>query len=106
MAKEVSSCNISCNGLHADVQHVPDEGTDAKNKEARDIIQKSYKGYKNEFARNIEFYQESEDVDGSLWNGKIYDYGYVKDDPDLIFIDIFFDTATYDEIERDVKVSV
>ena len=59
-----------------------------------------------EFARNIEFYQDIKDYDSSLWNGKIYDYGYVKDDPDLIFIDIFFDTVTYDEIERDVKITM
>ena len=97
---------MSCNGLHADIQHVTDENIDAKNKEARDIIQKSYKGYKNEFARNIEFYQDSDDFDSALWNGKIYDYDYVKDDPDLIFIDIFFDTVTYDEIERDVKITM
>ena len=97
---------MTCNGLHADVQHVTDENIDAKNKEARDIIQKSYKGYKNELAPNIELYQDIDDYDSSVWNGTIYDYGYVKNDPDLIFIDIFFDTVTYDEIERDVKITM
>ena len=34
----------------------------------------------------------------------IYDNAYVKEYPDLMFVEIFFDTATYDEIERDIKV--
>ena len=96
------SCNISCNGLYADVQY---ESTDDKNKDTFDIIQKSYNSYKNSFALNIEFYQDSyKEVDLSMLDHYIYDNAYVKDYPDLIFVDIFFDTATYDEITRDVKV--
>ena len=96
------SCNISCNGLYADVQH---ESTDDKNRDTFDIIQKSYNSYKNSFALNIEFYQASnKQVDLSMLDHYIYDNAYVKEYPDLIFVDIFFDTATYDEITRDVKV--
>ena len=103
MSNEVFSCNISCNGLYADVQH---ESTDAKNVEIFNMIQKSYKAYKNSFAQNIEFYQDSySEVDLSTLDHYIYDNAYVKEYPDLIFVDIFFNTATYDEIKRDVKVT-
>ena len=96
------SCNISCNGLYADVQH---QNRESKNDEMFNTIQKSYKRYKNSFAQNIEFYQDSiRDVELSTLDHFIYDNAYVKDYPDLIFVDIFFDTATYDEIKRDVKV--
>ena len=30
----------------------------------------------------------------------------MKEYPDLIFVNIFFDTATYDQIERDVKITM
>ena len=102
MSKEVFSCNISCNGLYADVQH---DSTDSKNEEMLNMIQKSYKSYKNSYAQNIEFYQDSNtEVDFSTLDYYIYDNAYVKEYPDLIFVDIFFNTATYDEIKRDVKV--
>ena len=96
------SCNISCNGLYADVQH---QNREAKNDEMFNTIQKSYKSYKNSFAQNIEFYQDSNtEIDFSTFDHYIYDNGFVKEFPDLIFVDIFFDTATYDKIKRDVKV--
>ena len=70
------------------------------------MIQKSYKAYKNSFAQSIEFYQDSySEVDLSTLDHYIYDNAYVKEYPDLIFVDIFFNTATYDEIKRDVKVT-
>ena len=97
------SCNISCNGLYADVQH---QNRESKNDEMFNTIQKSYKRYKNSFAQNIEFYQDSiRDVELSTLDHFIYDNAFVKDYPDLIFVDIFFDTATYDRIDRDIKIT-
>ena len=69
-------------------------------------IQKSYKSYKNSFAQNIDFYQDSNtEIDLSTLDHYIYDNGFVKEFPDLIFVDIFFDTATFDRIERDIKIT-
>ena len=101
--KEIYSCNISCNGLYADVQHVPEESSEPKHQKISKTIQKGYTNYKNSFAQNIEFYQDTKEVSGL--DHYIYDNAYVKEYPDLIFVDIFFDTATFDEIKRDVKVT-
>ena len=84
--------------------HVQHESKDDK---IFNIIQKSYNSYKKSFAKDIEFYQDwDKEVDISLWDYVIYDNAYVKEYPDLIFVEIFFDTATYDEIERDVKITM
>ena len=83
------------------VQH---EGKDDK---IFNVIQKSYNRYKKSFAKNIEFYQDSiQEVDISMLDYYIYDNAYVKEYPDLMFVNIFFDTATYDKIERDVKITM
>ena len=83
------------------VQH---EGKDDK---IFNVIQKSYNSYKKSFAKNIEFYQDSiEEVDTSMLDEYIYDNAYVKEYHDLMFVNIFFDTATYDKIERDVKITM
>ena len=93
------SCNITCTGLYADVQHVSEESTYQISK----VIQKSYSNYKNSFAKNIEFYQDINQVSGFI--DFPYENAYLKEYPKLIFVDIFFDTATYDEIKRDKKVT-
>ena len=70
-------------------------------------VQKSYKTYKKSFAKSIEFFRDSDtEVDFSRLDHFIYDNAYVKDYPNLIFVNIFFDTATYDRIERDVKITM
>ena len=95
------TCNISCTGLYADVQHVSEESTEAKHDQISKVIQKSYSNYKNSFAKNIEFYQDLNQVSGYIEFP--YENAYLKEYPKLIFVDIFFDTATYDEIKRDKK---
>ena len=103
ITKEMFSCNISCTGLYADVQHVSEESTEAKHDQISKVIQKSYSNYKNSFAKNIEFYQDISQVSGFIEFP--YENAYLKEYPKLIFVDIFFDTATYDEIKRDKKVT-
>ena len=90
-----------------DVQHESKDERirehEGKDDKIFNIIQESYNSYKKSFAQNIEFYQDRQ-KEVSMWDHDIYDNAYVKEYPDLIFVDIFFDTATYDEIKRDVKV--
>ena len=70
-------------------------------------IQKEYFKFKKHFAKNIVLMYEEDYRDSSDWLALTpinRDNAYLKDYPALQFFEIYFDTATYDQIEKDVKV--
>ena len=116
VASEKFPCNVSCIGLYADVQYLNyttdcDQQTlleDDYNKQLCSI-QEEYHKYKNSFARNLVLMLEEELSDRDLLeltqDKTTHDNMYLKKYQQLQFFEIYFDTATYDEIERDVKVT-
>ena len=117
VASESFPCNVSCVGLYADVQYLSynpdcDQPSSAlKDDYERHLcsIQEEYHKYKNSFARNIVLGFEEElsdrDLQGLILDNQLQDNMYMKKYPPLQFFEIYFDTATYDQIERDVKVT-
>ena len=72
------------------------------------VIQEEYFKYKNSFAKNIVLMYE-EDTCGSTCMSELTlinkDNLFLKKYPSLQFFEIYFDTDTFDSIERDVKVN-
>ena len=101
---------MSCTGLYADVQyasHVQDcERKTLKNDYDRQLcaIQEEYFKYKNSFAKNIVLMYEEDTWDMLELTLINRDNMFLKKYPALQFFEISIDTATYDQIERDVKV--
>ena len=72
-------------------------------------IQEEYFKFKKHFAKNIVLVYEEDYRDSSDWLALTpinRDNAYLKDYPALQFFEIYFDTATFDQIERDVKVKI
>ena len=112
VASEKFPCNVSCIGLYADVQYLNynpdcDQPTPLKDDYERQLcsIQEEYHKYKNSFARNIVLMYEEDTWDMLELTLINRDNMYLKKYPPLQFFEIYFDTATYDQIERDVKVT-
>ena len=111
VAKETFPCNVSCIGLYANVQYIS-YVQDCERKPLRDdyekqlcAIQEEYFKYKNSFAKNIVLMYEEDTWDMLELTLINQDNMYLKNYPNLQFFEIYFDTATYDKIERDVKVN-
>ena len=74
------------------------------------LMLEEYKKYKDSYVHNIKFDSDTESLSKLLWF--VHEYflkfylGSSMDEVSLKLIQIFFDTATYDEIERDVKVTL
>ena len=68
-------------------------------------IQQEYFKYKNSFAKNIVLMYEEDSWDTSELTLINEDNMYLKNYPSLQFFEIYFDTDTFDSIERDVKVN-
>ena len=68
-----------------------------------------YKTYKDEYAKNILFNSSTPSLSESkillITNNLVFSAETIRDSP-LQLVQIFLDTATYDEIERDVKMTV
>ena len=103
---------MSCSGLYADIQYLryvqdceqkPERGEYDRHLCA---IQDEYFKYKNSFAENIVLMYEEDMSDDDMLDLTLInqDNMYLKKYPSLQFFEIGIDTATYDQIERDVKV--
>jgi hypothetical protein len=96
---------VSCIGLYADVE--PDE--EATKEKMFHRLQHEYTRYKNNFAPNLKFDPTHKDLSMTtiiFTNNNIHFSASPKSIPQLQFVQIAFGTATYDKIEKDVKVTV
>ena len=87
--KNFTSCSVACSGLFADVWH---DTSDAENLDKLKMLQEEYDNYKRSFAENLVFDQ----------NTKAANLSFAP----LQVVQIYFDTATYDKIEKDQKVTL
>ena len=70
-----------------------------------------YRAYKSKFAQNLKFNSSSPTLGGYTSNFiHINMYSYFcaasPDDEDIYFVEIFFDTSTYDEVQQDKKMTL
>ena len=99
--KDYESCWVNCNGLYADVVH--NNATVSQTFEDRDtfeILIEAYNTYKSSKVGNLEI--GNWDSHYRRWiDGVAISAPYHP----LQVVQIFFDTPTYDEIEKDVSVT-
>ena len=88
LKQDFASCSASCSGLYADVSCNATEANVDKLK----MLQEEYDNYKRSFAENLVFDQ----------NTKVANLSFAP----LQVVQIYFDTATYDKIEKDEKVTL
>ena len=93
MTKNFTSCSVACTGLFADVWYMKPSDTSAdENLDKLEKLQDEYDNYKRSLTENLVFDQNS--IIGNL--------SFVP----LQVVQIYFDTATFDKIEKDQKVTV
>ena len=95
MSQSFSSCSVSCTGLYADISFIKpsltirDENLDKLGK-----LQEEYKKYKRFVAENLVY-----DPRENLMTRNV---SFLP----LRVVQIYFDTSTYDKIEKDQKVTL
>ena len=95
---DFSSCLVDCKGLYADVDHVI--GNASKDIALLKTLINSYESYKRS---QIGSFTLSSDGDPSYWEQ--FEMAPQAYQP-LRVVQIYFDTATYDEIVKDVSVTL
>ena len=114
-AGESFNCNIACEGIFADAQWIPEatdeniEGTDKNN------LMRLIKEYK-EFKKNVWHFQFDSNLTASNYGEKYVKLfsqickllftGVEVPESTLEVVEIYFDTATFDEIERDKRIKI
>ena len=102
-------CRVSCTGLYADAFYIKDP-TKGKLIDKLKENMEEYTGYKNNFARNLKFDPTKNDMsifpNAQIDNHNLYFSASLESYPQLKFIQIYFETATYDKLEKDKKVNV
>ena len=96
-----SDCKVSCTGLYADVNYVNDTRKDMYWQKFAKMTE-NYQRYLNNFAENLIYNSSSKNL-SEISNVKL---ASPKGFPPLHMVQIYFDTATYDEVERDTKVTL
>ena len=93
MTKNFTSCSVACSGLFADVWYMKPSDTSAdENLDKLGKLQEEYDNYKRSITENLVFDQVS-----IIDNQSFAPFQVVQ---------IYFDTATYDKIEKDQKVTL
>ena len=112
LARHADGCSVSCTGLYADVDFYEAEGQQMwVDFTLLADLQEDYMAYKRNFAKNIVFNQDITSL-GKTNNYDVKGFSmYFCLDEEIEYsqmqlLQIYFDTATYDEIERDVKVTL
>ena len=90
LKQDFASCSVSCTGLYADVSF--NTSATEENVDKLKMLQEEYDSYKRSFAENLVFDQ----------NTKAANLSFAP----LQVVQIYFDTATYDKIEKDQKVTL
>ena len=94
---------MNCDGLYADIVHINASGNQTfEDHDTFEILIEAYNNYKSSKVRNLDignwdFYYDKRWIDGAVKSAPYHP---------LQVVQIFFDTATYDEIERDEKVAL
>ena len=103
-------CRVSCIGLYADVEFTEnDSKKQAADQATFDSLQDRYHTYKGNYARNLQFdpnHLTLGMITKSEKNVILYCSAKKVEFAPLKLVQIYFDTATYDEIKRDVKVTL
>ena len=104
---EENNCLVSCTGLYADIVH--GSGLSSKGQEILSSLEAEYFQYKTNYARNIIFDPTSDDLSMYyetlvLRLNCVFSSASAEKFAKLHVVKIYFDTASYDEIERDEKV--
>ena len=95
LKQSFASCSVSCSGLYADVSFkasATDNKENVENVDKLKRLQDEYINYKRSFSENLVFDQ----------NTKMANLSF----PPLQVVQIYFNTATYDKIEKDQKVTL
>ena len=134
VSSNITGCMVSCTGLYADIDFTEDRllakdhtekgngnmsynfylrvlVSDGRKEIDRDKLfsmLETYKQYKSKYAQNIVFdsEQRSLSMKATITLAFIHLFSATTIEENLQLIQIFFDTATFDEIERDVKVTL
>ena len=98
---DYSSCKVGCEGLHADVEFI--NSTMNENSKGEDSLKTLIKAYEKYKESQIESFEIVYD-DGASYKNRFQ----IAPKPyqPLRVIQIYFNTATYDEIVRDVSVTL
>ena len=104
-----SDCRVSCTGLYSDVNFYNDA-----NKENYQLkfsnMTVNYQRYLNNYAENLIYNSSSRNLSktsNTSWSKLYLPFSASpKGFPPLHMVQIYFDTATYDEVERDTKVTL
>ena len=91
-----SSCKVSCKGLYADVDFV--DYNVSENSKSRNLLKSLIKDYESYKKSRVKSFEIIHDYDRLLTVPKPYER--------LRVVQIYFDTATYDNIEKDVSVTL
>ena len=104
VSKKDDDCHISCNGLHADIDFNSVEiSNNTKDHLALERLREAYKKYKATYVKNM-FIDKDEEL--SVFGGMTIYKPSQKPYHALQLVQIYFDTATYDEIVKDVSVTL
>lgn len=98
------SCSASCTGLYADISFIkPSVTCDGENLNKLGKLQEEYDKYKRSVAENLVYGKVYNPVDPTVVEStKVLNVSF----PPLQVVQIYFDTSTYDEIEKDQKVTL
>ena len=98
------SCSVSCTGLYADISYIkPSVTCDGENLNKLGKLQEEYDKYKRSVAENLVYGMVYDPVDPTLVKStKIRNVSFLP----LQVVQIYFETSTYDEIEKDQKVTL
>ena len=103
-----SNCSVSCDGFYGDISHIKDNDQDTKKDISKlEELKREYSRYKARLALNLEFDSSQSSTFGefprSLQSSQSSFSARTKNYKPLQLVQIYFDTATFDRIERDVK---
>ena len=100
MEKKDKDCQKNCNGLYADTDYNPAKLSNyTKDLLVLERIRKAYDEYKSSFVQNM-FLEDLSDSFTTRYKIRTKPYHPLQ------VVQIYFDTATYDEIAKDVSVTL
>ena len=118
MKIDLFGCRVSCTGLFADVSYSKGNPEDTSvasedmilDAEVFSKLTQDYKTFKSKFAQSLIFNSTSPSLGGRI---KYYfllicpvHFPASPKEDEIYFIEIFFDTSTYDAVEQDKKMTL
>ena len=104
-----SDCLVSCDGFYGDVAQEKQDGGNEKDATKLQQLLSEYNGYKSKLAKNLVYRSRSPKFSKLIppspplpFPPKLF-AAYEQPYEPLQLVQIYFDTATFDEISRDVK---